>query len=26
MLLTADQWLLLLRLKGSPGTCMPGVC
>jgi hypothetical protein len=26
MLLTADQWLLLLSLKGSPGTCMPGVC
>src|SRR5437899_12691427 len=26
MLLTADKWLLLLSLKGSPGTCMPGVC
>jgi len=26
MLLTANQWLLLLSLKGSPGTCMPGVC
>ena len=25
MLLTADKWLLLLSLKGSPGTCMPGV-